>query len=255
VQPRQVLFGGTLAVLFIAAVWGAFSYGIHIGRPRPLDLNYPENWVVILDTNAVLDREGSPVQVQVGVMSRIEGEEALHNLRQNRITISDKQGVHTFMWPGGGYAAGKCQLLDIDQDGVQEFLFSTFEGDDTYLRVVRFQGGKFQFRIRNDELRVATVSPEPVHIEGEQGWSFIQKYAYPEGASTAYVDVPRVMQWTASAGFQDVSAAFPEYFRAQVLPELRSRMSHEPNSLKKQFFADAISSIERRVDVGPSLGQ
>ena len=158
---RMVLLAGTLAVLIIAAVWGAFLCGIHFGRPKPLDFSYPENWIVILDANAALDRDGPPAHVQVGVVSRIEGEDALRTLRQNRITISDKQGVHTFMWPDA-YAAGKCRLLDIDNDGVQEFLFSTFEGDDTYLRVVQFRGGKFQFRTDNDELRVATVSPEPI---------------------------------------------------------------------------------------------
>ena len=244
VQRGKLLLGGTLAVLVIAAALGGVFFGIHLGRPRMLDLKYPENWVVILDTNAVLDREGSPVQVQVGVISRVEGEEASSSLRQNRITISDKLGVHTFMWPDGGYAAGQCQLLDLDKDGVQELLFSSFEGDDTYLRVVRFWGGRFQFRIRNDELRVATVPPEPVHIEGEGDWRFIEKYAFPEGASVAYVDVPRVMQWTASAGFQDVSSVFPQYFRTQVLPDLRRRMSEEADSRTKQLFADAISNIE-----------
>jgi len=246
VRQRKVLVGGTLAVLVIAAVWGALLYGIHLGRPKPLDLGYAENWIVILDANAALDRDSPLVHVQVGVVSRIEGEDALHTLRQNRITISDKQGVHTFMWRDA-YAAGKCQLLDIDSNGVQEFLFSTFEGDDTYIRVVQFRGGKFQFRTDNDELRVATVSPGPVHIEGKQDWEFIEKHSYPEGASMAYVDVPRIMHWTASTGFQDVSTSFPEYFRAQVLPDLRRRMSEEADLRSKQIFADAISTIERTV--------
>lgn len=246
VRQRKLLLGGTLAVLVIAGVWGAFLCGIHFGRPKPLDFSYPENWIVILDANAALDRDGPPAHVQVGVVSRIEGEDALRTLRQNRITISDKQGVHTFMWPDA-YAAGKCRLLDIDNDGVQEFLFSTFEGDDTYLRVVQFRGGKFQIRTDNDELRVATVSPEPIHIQGKQDWEFIEKHPYFDGASTAYVDVPRIMDWTASTGFRDVSTSFPEYFRAQVLPDLRLRMSEEADFREKQLIADAISTIERTV--------
>jgi hypothetical protein len=230
---------------FLGIVAGLYL-GIRASKRTPLDLSYAPNWIVILDQDTVLDSIEGEVHAHVGVISRWSGEATEHTVLENKIEVAHDGKSVSFMWPDRTiYAAGKCEIVDVDGDGKKEFLLFDWTERFNAVRVVSYAHGQFQFRNRSDELISLDNTLEPTDLNRDGRLEFISERRFPENIDVKGTHIPVLMQWSRERGFEDVSSLFPSFYAERYLPMIREKMRQETDPQMRQVYSDAIAYVEK----------
>lgn len=216
-----------------------------VGRPKPVNLSDSQNWLLIREYRGVLDPSEGEAKVQVSAISRWSGEGGGETIQQNKIELTKNNHSVTFMWPDQKeYAGGRCEILDLNNDGLKEFAF--FDNSNT-VRIVSYSHGAYQFRRKVDELFSVEFGSGPTDLKNDGRLEFVSSENFPESQDGERIEIPHVMIWSETKGFADVSSEFGSYYATQILPALRERTKRENNGQIQHIYLDAIKYIETKL--------
>jgi hypothetical protein len=230
--------------VFIFAGWlvGLFCLALFIAnRPAKPDLTDRQKWTLIKHYRGALGDSHSDVVVLAYVYKRpyLEVLDDHFEVLQNRVDVKDPEGnlLAQWTWPGGKveYAAGWCEVLDVNNDGRREILL--FEGLKS-VRFVAYEGGRL-YEPRNSSLDSVHYEIGPLDLNNDAQLEFIEDYPfYPQ------VPIPRIYHWDQRLGFRDVSKKFPEFYSKQIIPEFERKAGQSEPTIQK-IYIKAIDAIRK----------
>jgi hypothetical protein len=217
-----------------------------LSPPQPPNLDDPVGWIAIKFYKGLLDPQDGELTAWVGVMARFSNERDPYTVLQNKIEIHNEGRTFRFLWPDDKtYAAGWCDIADVDGDGRKEFLLYAGTGS---LRIVSFSKGHFYYRPRADELFSLDYHVGPMDLDNDGAPEFIEDESYAsEVEGDTRIHIPLVKKWTRLNGLEDVSAKFPTYYERTVIPEFQRKANLESDALKRETIQRAIAEIRGRI--------
>ena len=121
------------------------------------------------------------MHARVDVVSRLSGEATGQTVLENKIEITHDGKTLTFMWPDRTiYAAGRCEIADVDGDGKKELLLFDWAETLHGVRVVSYSHEQFRFRSQADELLSLGNTLEPINLGGNGHLEFVSERRFPK---------------------------------------------------------------------------
>jgi len=220
-----------------------------VGLYRTIHPHQPKGEVhttQVLSYSGSLDSSNSVAHVTVYKVEKFStGPDDMQSIFQNRIELVDQRGRAEFMWPSdtGGIAGSGAAVLDLVGDRSKEILI--YDGGQD-IRVVAYLDGGFRFRSNLDVLGNCTpYGVGPVELKGH--YVFICGVPYPGREADPTIYVPKLLRWSVSEGFYDVSAEYPNYYKTKLIPELRGRMAEERDPGRRDLYKSAIHQLSERI--------
>jgi hypothetical protein len=185
-------------VSFGTGLIAAFSFL----TPPQLSLENQANWVLIRSFRGVLDPSEGIVTANVYVISYPSTGLDPHEVFQNRIDVMSSRGTATFSWPTiKEYAAGWCEIVDVDGDTHREFLL--FHGVRA-LRIVSYSSGVFTFREDRDEVHSLRGNLQLLDVDDDGRFEFVDDESIEAATVAPGASVePGIRQWDRPRGFYD----------------------------------------------------
>lgn len=236
---RIVFVGFALAVGLAAGVVGGALVTLRVMRPDPPDLSNIQNWTLIKSFHGQLHPRETPVTARVYVYRKFSDGRDPYTVLQNRIEVIKEDGSQeVFQWPTNEeYAAGWCEIMDVDGDQNKEFLLFMTPLD---VSIVRYASGRLDFRPKLD----GNVSMEGdirlLDLDKDGIVEFVVGQPVYEPSLETYFEVPRIRHWSAPKGFEDVSGQFPRYYKEVLVPEIQRKMTNEQDPIKKRLYSRAL---------------
>jgi hypothetical protein len=195
----------------------------------------------------MLDPMDGEIHVSVSVVLRISNGEYPYTIYQNKIEIRKGDATYSFLWPDDKtYAAGWCEIADVDGDGRKEFLM--YAGTQA-VRIVSFSGGQFLYRQKLDELSSLGYDIGPSDHDNNKKLEFLQGVTFPPDYDiyTKTIYIPRVKQWSRAAGFHDVSEKFADYYKKEVLADLEKQLAANSDPQRRETILQGLEYVKREL--------
>jgi hypothetical protein len=165
---------------------------------------------------------------------------------QIRIEVSGR-GTHVFEWPSDiACAPDHAEIRDVVGNGKNVFVLSC--GGET--RLVQFSGTEFLFRPAVDRLdsvlsqsRFLDINKDG-RLEYQASLNYPQHFGDPQNYRT--LPFPVIYRWSPERGFEEVSQEFSEFYRKEVIANLRKLQHEAEEPLRRPLFDSAITYIEQR---------
>lgn len=137
-----------LVTVFSAGIALLLLVAFFLTRPTPPNFDDPIQWTLIKAGRV----RPSASEITVYLYNREPGRWDSRDILQNRIVVNDSGKQYVYIWPtNDDYAAGWCELLPLNDGSIGIALFER----DAVVRMVRYAGGQFHFRLGKDELIAA----------------------------------------------------------------------------------------------------
>jgi hypothetical protein len=231
-----------IGVWCIGVLSGMLILAVFQPKQPPPNLNDPNEWMLIKRFYGTIDPHDGEVTAKVYVIHRLSGVKGDgYTVLQNKIEVTRGEKTDVFKWPDNrDFAAGDCEIVDLDGDGIREFVLGGS-------RVVSYSQGRFRFTPELDELFAGWYDPGPFDLEKDGHLTFVDAETLHDGSTVKdknkYVPIPRLKQWTHEKGFTDVSKNFPDYYMKHTIPEFEKMRSSEKDGDLQQLYTKGIAYI------------
>lgn len=195
----------------------------------------------ILDYLGVLDPSQSALHVKVSKIEKLStGVTDTKSIYQNKIEVDGTSGHAEFMWPPDAnrpFAGNDAAIQDLNNDGRKEIV--VYDGEN--VRVVAYQDGQLRFRPNADALECRVYSVTPIRLKDDI--LFVCGLPFPNPQNGSKVFIPRLFKWTSANGFVDVTKTHADYYRAKLIPDLKTRMAAEEDPGRKTLYRAAVQQL------------
>lgn len=201
-----------MLVVVVLSVMVGCGLGYTLWFPSQIDLNDAKEWTPVRTFDGTLNPADGIVHVEVYVVDSLVDGPISDPTYQNIIELTTSMGTARFRWASSkDFAAGWCEIADLDGDGWAEFVF--LRGG--VARVVAYRDAVFTFRARQDEL-LASHRVRLLDVNADRHPEFLLDgpllLASPKPGTQRDGRVP-VWRWEKDRGFAKVSDDLPANFQ------------------------------------------
>ncbi len=183
---------------------------------------------------------GHRSEVRVYVAHHLSGDGQAVTYLQNKFEVTTDGKPLEYLWPDDKtFAAGWCEILDLDRNGRKEFMV----GSNRIIRIVSYDGHSMLFRPREDEITSINYDIGPFDLKHDVGFEFIVDDPIVSGAVN--VSVPRAKAWKADAGFTDVSKQYKGYYDDIVIPDFTKHVENARSPAEREAYERGLRSVRQ----------
>ncbi len=243
-KASAIRWVGRAALVLLGAVIGAIWWD-YTDRPKPPK---PE-WLLIKWYSGFIAR-GTEVTARVYVARQFSDAQSMATptFLQNKIELMRNGSQSVFFWPDDkSYAGTWCEVLDLNNDGVKEFMI----GGTRTTRIVWYSDGTLRFRPEMDDILSLDYDIGPFDLDSDNRYEFVVDQPLETFPHQYRATVPRIKRWTYKKGFVDVSGKFKSYYKNRVIPDLRSKIAAEKDDGLRSEYEEALREVTALISEQP----